>query len=209
MGITEKIAAIIVAFISKTGYSSVFILMVLESMIAPIPSEAVMPFAGFLIADGKFTFTAVIFFSTLGSIVGSLISYYIGLWGGRPLIEKFGKYLFLNKHHLDLTEQYFQKKGDITIFISRFIPIVRHLISIPAGMGKMNLFKFCIYTIIGAGLWNTFLAYMGYILRDNWTEIMKYSHTIDMIVLVIFALGSVYLILKFYKNIQKRKNTKQ
>lgn len=209
MGITELIAEIIVEFIQNTGYWSVFILMILESMVAPVPSEAVMPFAGFLIADGKFTFTAVIFISTLGSIVGSLISYYIGAWGGRPLVERFGKYLFLNKHHLDLTEQYFKKKGDATIFISRFIPIVRHLISIPAGMGKMNVLKFCIYTILGAGLWNAFLTYMGYILRDNWAEVMKYSHTIDIIVLVILIIGTIYIILKFYQNIKKRNKINQ
>ena len=114
MGITEKIVAVIVAFIGKTGYSSLIFLMALESMVAPVPSEAVMPFAGFLIADGKFTFTGVIFFSTLGSIIGSMISYYIGVYGGRPVVERFGKYLLLNKHHLDLTEEYFNKKGDMS-----------------------------------------------------------------------------------------------
>jgi len=205
MGITEKLVAVIVAFISKTGYSSIFILMALESMVAPVPSEAVMPFAGFLIADGKFSFAAVIFFSTLGSILGSLLSYYIGAYGGRPLVEKFGKYLLLNKHHLDLTEKYFTKKGEATIFICRFIPIVRHLISIPAGMGKMNIIKFSIYTIIGAGIWNSILTYAGFVLRDNWKEIMKYSHVVDMVMLVCIVIVFIYICYKFYKNIQKRK----
>jgi len=205
MGITEKLVVIIVDFISKTGYSSIVVLMALESMVAPVPSEAVMPFAGFLIADGKFTFTGVIFFSTLGSIIGSLISYYIGAYGGRPLVEKFGKYLFLNKHHLDLTEKYFNKKGDATILICRFIPIVRHLISIPAGMGKMNIIKFSIYTIIGAGIWNAILTYAGFVLRDNWKEIMKYSHVVDMVMLGCIVIAFIYICYKFYKNLQKRK----
>ena len=139
MGLTEFLVKYIVAFIESTGYISVFILMMLESMVAPVPSEAVMPFAGFLVESGQFTFLGVVFFSTFGSIIGSLISYYIGYYGGRPIVEKFGKYLFLDKHHLDITEKYFQKKGDITILICRFVPIVRHLISIPAGMGKMNV----------------------------------------------------------------------
>jgi membrane protein DedA with SNARE-associated domain len=203
MGITEKIVAIIVAFISKTGYSSIVVLMALESMVAPVPSEAVMPFAGFLIADGRFTFTGVIFFSTLGSIIGSLISYYIGVYGGRPVIEKYGKYLFLNKHHLDITETYFNKKGDITIFVCRFIPIVRHLISIPAGMGKMNIFKFSLYTIIGAGMWNAILTVAGFYLRDNWKDIMKYSHVVDIVMLAGIVVSVGYISFKYYQKIRK------
>jgi membrane protein DedA with SNARE-associated domain len=206
MGITEKLVVFIVAFIKATGYSSIVVLMALESMVAPVPSEAVMPFAGFLITDGTFTFTGVIFFSTLGSIIGSLISYYIGAYGGRPIVERYGKYLLLNKHHLDLTEKYFSKKGDATILICRFIPIVRHLISIPAGMGKMNIIKFCIYTIIGAGIWNSILTYAGFVLKNNWAEIMKYSHVVDMVMLAVIILVFVYISYKFYKNLQKRKS---
>lgn len=206
MGITEWLVSVIVEFIDKTGYISVFILMVLESMVAPVPSEAVMPFAGWLIAEGRFTFTGVIFYSTLGSIVGSLLSYYAGYFGGRPLVERYGKFLLLDKHHLDITEKFFQKKGDITILICRFIPVVRHLISIPAGMGKMNVFKFSVYTIIGAGLWNAFLTYMGLILKENWKSVMKYSHIIDYAVLVILFLLVVYFIYKLVSHRKKNKS---
>jgi membrane protein DedA with SNARE-associated domain len=208
MSFTESLVNLIVEFIDKTGYSSVFVLMSLESMVAPVPSEAVMPFAGFLVHSGRFTFTGVIFFSTLGSIFGSLISYYLGYWGGRPIVERFGKYLLLDKKDLDLTERFFQKRGDITIFISRFIPIVRHLISIPAGIGKMNIYKFCIYTIIGAGLWNAFLTYMGFILKNNWKEIMKYSHVVDIVVLALLVIFVIYYIYKFYSNHKERKANK-
>lgn len=204
MGLTEWLVAIIVTFIRDTGYISVFILMILESMVAPIPSEAVMPFAGFLIVEGKFSFAGVILVSTLGSIVGSLISYYVGYYGGRPLVERFGKYLLLDKHHLDLTEKFFNKRGDATIFICRFIPIVRHLISIPAGIGKMNIFKFIIYTVVGAGLWNTFLTYVGYVLKNNWQEVMKYSHVIDYVVLGILFLLILYGIWKFISHRKKK-----
>jgi len=205
MSFTEMLVNFIVEFIDKTGYSSVFVLMTLESMVAPVPSEAVMPFAGFLVHSGRFTFTGVIFFSTLGSIVGSMISYYVGYWGGRPIVERYGKYLLLDKKDLDITERFFQKRGDITIFISRFIPIIRHLISLPAGIGKMNFVKFCIYTIIGAGLWNSFLTYMGYQLKNNWTEVMKYSHVVDKVVLLILVLFIVYYVYKFYTNHKERK----
>jgi membrane protein DedA with SNARE-associated domain len=205
MSFTEHLVNFIVNFIGTTGYPSIFVLMSLESMVAPVPSEAVMPFAGFLVHSGRFSFTGVIFFSTLGSIFGSFISYYIGYWGGRPVVERFGKYLLLDKKDLDITERFFQKRGDITIFISRFIPLVRHLISIPAGIAKMNILKFIIYTIIGAGLWNAFLTYMGYILKDNWKEIMKYSHVVDIVVLVLMIVFVFYYIYKFYSNHKERK----
>ncbi len=203
MGITEKIVALAIAFITSTGYLGVFILMVLESMVFPIPSEAVMPFAGFFIFDGKMTWAAVIIISTLGSIVGSLISYGIGFYGGKPFVFKFGKYLLLNQHHLEISEKFFSKSGEITILISRFIPIVRHLISIPAGFGKMNIYKFIIFTLIGASIWNTFLTWVGYVLRENWTEVMKYSHVIDVFVLIIMAIIFIYFGFKLFKDHKK------
>jgi membrane protein DedA with SNARE-associated domain len=187
MGLTELIAAFATQFIEKLGYPSVFILMTMESMVFPVPSEAVMPFAGFLIVQKTFTFWQVILVSTFGSIVGSLLSYGIGFYGGMPFVRKFGKYALLDEKELEATEGFFKKHGEITIFICRFIPVVRHLISIPAGTGKMNLIKFSIFTIIGAGLWNSFLTYVGCVLKNNWAEVMKYSHIIDIVVVAILA----------------------
>jgi len=201
MGLTELIATYATSLIEKTGYMSVFILMTMESMVFPVPSEAVMPFAGFLIEQGTFTFQGVLFVSTLGSIFGSLISYYIGYFGGMPFVKKFGKYALLDMEELETTERFFKKRGELTIFICRLIPVVRHLISIPAGTGKMNIWKFSIFTILGAGIWNAFLAYVGYVLKSNWDEVMKYSHIIDIVV-VIFLLGIVALYV--YRHIKKR-----
>jgi membrane protein DedA with SNARE-associated domain len=178
--------------------------MVLESMVFPVPSEAVMPFAGFLIVDGQFTFTGVIIASTLGSIVGSLASYAMGYYGGKPFIQRFGKYLLLDTHDLEITERFFDKRGELTIFISRFIPVIRHLISIPAGLGKMNLWKFSIYTILGAGLWNSFLTYVGFKLKENWTEVMTYSHTIDIVVVAVLGIAFLYYAYKIYLNLTKK-----
>ncbi len=200
MGLTEFIAEYATALINQGGYGIVAVLMALESMIAPVPSEAVMPFAGFLIFEKKMTFLGVIFFSTVGSIIGSLLSYYLGAWGGRPIVLKYGKYLLLDVHHLDATERFFGKYGDKTIFISRFIPVVRHLISIPAGVGKMKLGKFCLYTILGAAIWNGFLAWVGYKLKDNWDEVMKYSHVVDIIVVGSFILVVIYFVHKQLKS---------
>lgn len=205
MGITQWIAEIAVAIIAATSYPGIFLLMMLESMVFPVPSEAVMPFAGFLIADGQLSFVGVVVAATLGSIVGSLTSYAMGYYGGKPFINRFGKYLLLDAHDLDITVRFFQKRGSLTIFIARFIPIIRHLISIPAGMGRMNLVKFSIYTIAGAAMWNSFLTYLGITLKNNWTEVMKYSHTIDIVVLVLFAAIIFYYGYKIYSSRKKAK----
>lgn len=201
MGITEFLATHITNFIDQTGYISVFVLMVMESMVFPVPSEAVMPFAGFLIVQKRFTFAGVIIASTLGSIVGSLISYYIGRYGGKPFVDRYGKYFLLNRHDLEVTERFFARYGDITIFVSRFIPVVRHLISIPAGSGKMPLGRFSVYTILGAGMWNAILTIAGFYLKQNWEDIMKYSHVVDIVVLILLALGVLFFI---YQHIRRK-----
>ena len=189
MGITESLLHYITQLISYLGYYGVFILMALESMIAPVPSEMVMPFAGFLIYTGEFTIPGVLLVSSLGSILGSLCSYWLGR-KGEPMVLRYGRYLMLNPHHLEWTELFFFKYGSRTIFFSRFIPIVRHLISIPAGLGKMPLLPFVIYTAIGATIWNMFLAFLGMKLKQHWEIIQKYSHTLDMVVLGLAALGA-------------------
>lgn len=205
MGITEFLATYITAFIDNTGYISVFLLMVGESMFLPIPSEAVMPFAGFLIESGRFTFPLVILVSTLASITGSLISYYIGAHLGEPFVKRFGKYFLINQDDLDATKRFFGRFGEITILISRFIPVIRHLISLPAGIGRMNLFKFCVYTIIGASMWNTFLAWIGFKLKQKWSVVMKYSQTIDHVVLGILILIFVYFVYTHIVRARRRK----
>lgn len=194
MGISAYLAEHITAFIDATGYVSVYALMVLESMVFPIPSEAVMPFAGFLVVTGKFTLAGVVIASTLGSITGSLVSYWMGAKGGEPFFRRFGKYFLLDMHELEATQRFFRKRGPAAVLISRFIPVVRHLISIPAGVGRMPLAPFCIYTVIGAGLWNTILAVAGIKLKQNWDELMHYSHAIDIGVLAILvALAGLYI----------------
>lgn len=198
--IFEYLTLIATKTISLLGYFGVFILMAMESMVFPVPSEAVMPFAGFLIAEGKFSFILVLISSSLGSIFGSLISYYIGKFGGRPLLLKYGKFFLLNEHHLNITEKFFRKSGEKTILISRFIPVVRHLISIPAGMAKMNIKKFLVYTTMGATIWNMFLLYFGFKLKENWELIHKYSKELDYVMIAILIIGIIYFI---YKRIKK------
>jgi len=204
MGITEFVAEHATAFIDATGYLSVFLLMVMESMVFPIPSEAVMPFAGFLITTGRFSLFGVIVASTLGSIVGSLLSYAMGAYGGVPFFRRFGKYFLLDMHELEATQRYFQKHGQITILTCRFIPVVRHLISIPAGVGRMRLLPFVIFTTIGAGLWNTALALAGAALKQNWEAVMEHSHAIDVGVLVALAVLAAAFFVRHWRRWQKR-----
>ncbi|MBS3163215.1 DedA family protein [Candidatus Woesearchaeota archaeon] len=176
------------------GYPGIFILMAMESMIFPIPSELVMPFAGFLAFEGKFSFLFVVIASSLGSLFGSLISYYIGAYGGDRFVRKFGKYFLLDISDLEKTEKWFDKRGGKTIFISRFIPVVRHLISIPAGIGKMDIKKFCLYTLLGATIWNTFLAYLGFLVGQNWNIISGYMEYISIPIAIIIVLAGIFMI---------------
>ena len=206
MGVTQFLAEHIISFFETTGYFSVFILMTLESMIFPVPSEAVLPPAGLLISQGKFTFIGVVVAATLGSIFGSVISYLIGAYGGRPFIDKFGKYFLLDRKALASGEKYFSRHGDITIFVCRFIPVIRHLISIPAGFGRMNIWKFSIYTILGAAIWNSFLTWVGVRWgQSGWELLMEYGHIIDIVILAILIIIGFYFFWKHYSNIKKNK----
>ncbi len=180
--------------IETLGYWGAGFLMGLESMVAPVPSELVMPFVGFLVADGKFSWTLSIIATSIGSILGSLASYAMGYWGGRPIVLKVGKYLLLNEHDLEWTEKWFARHGSWTIFVSRFIPVVRHLISIPAGLGKMRLLPFCVYTVIGATMWNVFLMVCGYKLKQNWEQVEHYSKQLDVVMVIVIVIAGVWFV---------------
>lgn len=189
---------------SFLGYPGIFVLMIMESMIVPIPSEAVLPFAGFLVQTGKFNIWLVLFFASFGSLVGSLISYYMGYYGGDTLVRKCGKYVFLDETDLIKTENWFKKRGEITIFIARFVPVVRHLISIPAGIGKMDLKKFIFYSVAGATLWNGFLIYVGTLLGKHWDVIQKYNKYISLPVTILIILGLAYFVIKHILDRRKK-----
>ena len=192
MGVIEQIALWIIQFMNLMGYAGLFLMMALESMIAPVPSEIVMPFAGYLVAQGHFSLPGGILASSLGTIAGSLIGYYMGKLGGYPLILRFGRYLLLDKEHLDFTMKWFERRGEVTILVSRFVPVVRHLISIPAGIGSMNLARFSLFTLIGGTIWNTILLVAGIWLQERWKIIHEYSHEIDYVVLAVMIVVGVW-----------------
>ncbi|HIG98084.1 TPA: DedA family protein [Candidatus Woesearchaeota archaeon] len=200
--IFERLTELFTNIIASTGYLGVFILMVLESMVAPVPSELVMPFAGFLVADGKLSLWLVIVISTVASITGSLISYFIAFFGEKELIHKFGRFVLLDKEELAWTQRWFEKRGSITILISRFIPVIRHLISIPAGLARMDIKRFILFTAVGATAWNTFLLWVGMQLRERWLLVETYSKPLDYIVLIFFVLFVGYYTYKHVRRLR-------
>ncbi len=173
--------------------------MLLESTAVPVPSELVMPFGGFLVQQGRMDFVMLVLVATVGSLVGSLVSYWVGLKLGKPFLQKVGKFVFLDLHHLELTEKWFAKQGSKTVFVARFVPVVRHLISISAGAGKMNLFKFCFFTFFGALGWNSILAFSGLVLKENWVQVLVFTEKLDIIILILFVVAILFFVLKARK----------
>ena len=162
--------------LNAMGYPGIFALMAMESSIIPVPSEFVMPPAGYLAHQGQMNIWIAILIGTFGSLVGSYANYFAARWLGRPLVLKYGKYVWITEEKFAKVESFFLKHGEISIFIGRLLPVIRHLISIPAGIAGMNHFRFSLYTLIGAGMWCTILAWIGYFIGKEQALILKYSH---------------------------------
>ncbi len=182
------IGSFIVNVISALGYPGVAGLMALESACIPIPSEIIMPFSGYLVAVGKFSLWLVVLSGTLGNLIGSIIAYFVGYYGGRPLIEKYGKYILISPHDLDRAENWFKKYGSASVFFARLLPVVRTFISFPAGVAKMPFGKFCLYTTAGSLPWSFLLAYIGIVLGENWQSIEVYFRKFDWLIIILVGL---------------------
>jgi membrane protein DedA with SNARE-associated domain len=196
--VLEAILAPLIHFVTETiggyGLPAVFVLMLLESMGVLIPSEAISPFAGYLVSEGRMTLLGAVTAGVLGNLVGSWIAYFVGLWGGRELWFRYGKYVGVRAHHLVIAEKWFDKYGEFTVFISRCLPVVRTFISFPAGTARMNFAKFSFYTLLGCIPWVFALTYFGYVLGENWGTIGHYLHYLDYAVAVAFFVGVIYLL---------------
>jgi membrane protein DedA with SNARE-associated domain len=166
----------LVITIGALGYPGIFILMALESSVIPIPSELVMPPAGYLAQQGQMHMAVAILCGTAGSLVGAYVNYFAAHHLGRPLILRYGKYVWITEEKFAKVEQYFKDHGEISTFVGRLLPVVRHLISLPAGLAGMNHLKFALYTLFGAGLWVTVLTVIGYFIGAERELIYKYSH---------------------------------
>jgi membrane protein DedA with SNARE-associated domain len=166
--ILAALAHFIIAVISMSGYAGIALLMGIESACIPLPSEIIMPFAGYLVHAGQLKLFWVATAGAIGCNLGSVIAYWIGAYGGRPMVERFGRYVLLNEHDLDRVTHYFEKYGGITVFFGRLLPVVRTFIALPAGIAKMPQLRFHLYTFIGSWPWCYVLAYVGMRLGEHW-----------------------------------------
>lgn len=201
----------ILHIIEQFGYFGVFFLILIENVFPPIPSEVILLFSGFFSSYTSLSVFYMIFASTLGSFLGAIILYYIGKIFNKERLKKIvngrlGKILFLKENDIDKADEWFDNKGNKSVFFCRFVPIVRSLISIPAGMSEMPMGKFIIYTICGSMIWNTVLICLGYRLGSNWEYVLTILDKYQMVVIVILVIIFGYVIIKFYR--KKRKSKK-
>jgi membrane protein DedA with SNARE-associated domain len=196
---------LILDWISNYGYGGIMLLMALESACMPVPSEIVMPFAGFLVAQGDsgMSLFGIAVVGALGCTIGSIAAYVFGFYAGRPLILRYGKYILIREKHLTTAEKWFEKWGDKATFIARLLPVIRTVISLPAGIAKMNFKKFVFYSFAGSVPWTFMLAYVGYVLGSEWESIKGVFRELDVIVVV-----AVIVLVVYYAYRMKRNNTK-
>src|ERR671914_2513339 len=175
----EWLEHIVTDYLGAYGYQAVLVLMILESACIPIPSEVTMVFGGFLASRGDLDFFWVAMTGTMANVIGSWLAYAVGAWGGRPLIERWGRYVFLRKHELDRAHEWFERRGELAVFVSRLLPVVRTFISLPAGVARMPFGKFTLYTFLGCLPWTFALTWAGYVLGNNWETFLRYGRPIS------------------------------
>jgi membrane protein DedA with SNARE-associated domain len=193
--------------IGALGYWGVVLLMGIESACIPLPSEVIMPYGGSLVAarPEQFTIWGMGLAGALGCVWGSIVAYFVGMWGGRPFVEKYGKYVLVKQRDLDKADHWFGKYGNWAIFFSRLMPVIRTFISFPAGIARMNFPQFVIYTFLGSLPWCIGLAYVGKLLGNNWQNIKGYFHGADVIIGIVIILGLAFYI---YHHVKPEKPVK-
>lgn len=196
--ILSKISQWILNWISQFGYLGITVTMAIESACIPLPSEIVMPFSGYLVAQGKMSLLGVSLAGALGNLIGSLLAYAVGIFGGRPFIESYGRYLLIRRADLDLADRWFERYGELTVFSSRLLPVVRTFISLPAGIARMDLLRFILYTFLGALPWNFALAYVGFKFGEHWSDVSRYLHPLSYAIAALLFLGLSWFIYRHW-----------
>lgn len=181
----SAVAGFVISTISRLGYGGIVLLMTIESACIPLPSEIIMPFSGYLVHRGELNLQLVALAGAVGCVIGSLIAYHVGAWGGRPLIEKYGKYILISPHDLAIADRWFERHGDITVFIGRLLPVIRTFIAFPAGVARMPLWRFNLYTFVGSYVWSLALAWIGMKLGEHWDTLGVYFHRFDAAIAVV------------------------
>lgn len=184
------LAAFVIATISHLGYAGIVLLMAIESACIPLPSEIILPFSGYLVFRGEMNLWLVALAGAFGCVLGSLVAYYVGRFGGRQLVERYGRYVLISQRDLALADHWFARHGDITIFVGRLLPVVRTFIALPAGIAGMEIKRFVLYTFAGSFLWSLGLAEIGVKLGENWDTLGPYFHRFDVVIVAVLALGA-------------------
>jgi len=183
LSILETLSNFVISVIEQLGYAGVFVAMGLESACIPLPSEVIMPFAGFVVWKGELTLIGVVLAGTAGSLAGSLVAYFVGAYGGLPLLERYGKYVLIRKSEIHRAHTWFERYGEIAVFVSRVLPIVRTFISLPAGVARMDVKRFFLYTVLGSLIWCFALAYVGVLLGPHWSDLEALFRYLDIVVI--------------------------
>lgn len=206
--VLERMRLWIEAAVAFLGYPGIVLVMALENIFPPIPSELVMPFAGFLVADGQYSFVGVVVAGTLGSVLGALVLYYFGRWSDERLVRRFvrryGRFLGVSEKDLDTALGYFARYGEAIVFFGRLIPLVRSLISIPAGMQRMPLRTFLAYTVLGTTLWCAALGYAGLLLGENWAAVLGFIKQYQRVVLGALAVALALFVYSRVRAVRRR-----
>lgn len=194
--VMEIVVERVTGFIAALGYWGIALGMAIESANVPLPSEVILPFGGYLVAIGRLDFFWAAMAGTLGGLAGSIFSYFIGLKGGRPFLQRYGRYFGFSEKHFRQAEWWFEHYGEATVFFTRLMPVVRTFISLPAGIAGMNFLKFVIYSFLGSLPWCFFLTYLGYKLGQHWHLLKPWFHRMDVLVLAAILALVLYLLWK-------------
>jgi len=190
--IFAALAGAIMGVIQALGYGGVALLMAIESACIPLPTEVIMPFDGYLVSRGVMNLWLVSLAGAIGCVVGSVGAYYVGAFGGRPLVERYGKYILVSHHDLELADRFFLRWGQLAVFIARLLPVVRTFIAFPAGVARMPMAPFLVYTFVGSFIWSLGLAYVGVVLGDNWESLKVYFHRFDAVIALLLVAGAAW-----------------
>ena len=189
--VIAELGSFVITMISKFGYTGILITMAIESACIPLPSEIIMPFSGYLVSTGQFSMLGVTMAGAIGNVLGSLVAYYVGVWGGRPFVERYGPYFLVSRRDLEMADRWFLKYGEAAVLISRMLPVVRTFISLPAGIVRMNVPRFVLFSFIGAVPWCYLLAYIGLKLGERWDGLHEYFHHLDVVIGMVLVLGFI------------------
>ncbi len=197
------LAAFIIGVISSLGYGGIVLLMAIESACIPLPSEVTIPFSGYLVSRGVFSLWGVALAGAVGCVLGSIVAYYVGAWGGRRLVERYGRYVLISRRDLDLADRWFARHGDITILVGRLLPVVRTFIAFPAGVARMPMGKFLLYTFIGSLIWCWGLAWIGERLGEHWDTLGVYFHRFDAAIVALVLAGGIWWVWRHLRQLRE------